>query len=80
MVIIKISWRKDAVEIRIAKKKLKGLDLSSVGINSPVFINDSLCRYYENLWVKCKKLWLNKFINGFRTSNKSIRLKLNKNW
>ena len=38
--------------------------------------NDSLCRYYKNLWTKCKKLWLNKFIHGFWTFNGSIRLKL----
>ena len=71
-----MSRHKDANKIRRAKKKLKGLDLSSIGINSPVFINDSLCRYYKNLWAKCKKLWLNKFIHGFWTSNGSIRLKL----
>ena len=51
-----MSWRKDADKIQRAKKKLKGLDLSSIGINSGVFINDSLCWYYKNLWAKCKKL------------------------
>ena len=71
-----MSGRKDADKIRRAKKKLKGLNLSSIGINSAVYINDSLCRYYKNLWAKCKKLWLNKFIHGFWTSNGSIRLKL----
>ena len=75
-VIIKLSRRKDADKIRRAKKKLRGLNLSSTGINSAVYINDSLCRYYKNLWAKCKKLWLNKFIHGFWTSNGSIRLKL----
>ena len=75
-VIIKMSGRKDADKIRRAKKKLKGLNLSSIGINSAVYINDSLCRYYKNLWAKCKKLWLNKFIHGFWNSNGSIRLKL----
>ena len=73
-VIIKISWRKD--KISRAKKKLKGLDLSLIGINSAVYINDSLCQYYKNLWAKCKKLWLNKFIHGVWTSNRYIRLKL----
>ena len=75
-IIIKMSRRKDADKIRRAKKKLKGLDLFSIGINSAVFINDSLCRYYKNLWAKCKKLWLNKFIHGFWTSNEFIRLKV----
>ena len=64
-VIIKMSRRKDADKIQRTKEKLKGLDLSPIGINSTVFINDSLCRYYKNLWAKCKKLWLNKFIHGF---------------
>ena len=75
-VIIKMSQHKDADKIRRAKKKLKGLDLSLIGINSAMFINDSLCRCYKNHWAKCKKLWLNKFIHGFWTSNGSIRLKL----
>ena len=51
--------------------------MSSTSIDSAVFINDSLYRYYKNLWAKCKKLWLNKFVHGFWTSNGSIRLKLN---
>ena len=72
-VIIKMSRRKDADKIRRTKKKLKGLDLPSVGINSAVIINDSLCRYYKHLWAKCKKLWLHKFIHGFWTSNGSMR-------
>ena len=75
-VIIKMLRRKDADKIRRAKKKLKGLYLPLIGINPTVFINDSLCRYNNNLWAKCKKLWLNKFIHGFWTSNGSIRLKL----
>ena len=37
--VIKMSRHKDADKIRRAKKKLKGLDLSSIGINSAVFIN-----------------------------------------
>ena len=44
-----MSRRKDGDKIRRANKKLKGLDLPSIGINSAVFINDSLCRYYKNL-------------------------------
>ena len=46
--IIKFSRRKDADQIRRAKKKLKDLNLSSIGINSAVYINDSLCRYYKS--------------------------------
>ena len=57
-------------------KYLKGMDLTSLGISSPVFINDSLCQYYKMLWRKCKKLWTNKFIDSFWVSNGSIRLRV----
>ena len=57
-IIIKLSRRKDEDKNRRAKKKLKGLDLSSIDINSVVFINNSLCRYYKNLWAKCKNVSL----------------------
>ena len=62
-VMIKISRSKDADKIRRTKKKLKGSGLSAIGINSSVFINDSLCRYFKNLWAKYKKKCLNKFIH-----------------
>ena len=65
--------RKD--RIRHCKKNLKGMDLTSNGIPSPVFINDSLCQYYKMLWRKCKKLLTNKFIDSFWVSNGSIRLR-----
>ena len=72
------SKRKD--RIRHCKKNLKGMDLTSLGISSPVFINDSLCQYYKMLWRKCKKLLTNKFIDSFWVSNGSIRLRVeNKN-
>ena len=51
-VIIKMSRRKDSDKTRTAKEKLKGLGLSSIGINSDVFINDKLCWYYKNLCAK----------------------------
>ena len=55
-VIIKLSRWKDAIKIRSEKKKLKGKNLTSLGINTPVYINDSLCICYKKLWVKCKML------------------------
>ena len=55
-VIVKVSRRKDANKIRLLKKGLKGMNFSSLGINSVVYINDSLCTYYKMLWVKCRKL------------------------
>ena len=75
-VIIKLSKRKDADKIRQVKKKLKSLNLESMGISSPIFINDSLCAYYKKLWAKCKKLWLNKYIYGFWVSYGLIKIKV----
>ena len=46
-VFIKFGRRKDANLIRKNKNKLKEMNLCSIGINNPVFINDSLCSYYK---------------------------------
>ena len=73
-VIVKLSRRKDANKIRLLKKRLKGRNLSSLGINATVYINDSLCTYYKMLWSKCGKLLLNKYIHSFWVSNGKIKL------
>ena len=78
-VIIKFVRRKDANLIWKNKNKLKGMNLCSVGINNPVFINDSLCSYYKMLWRKCKKLWSSKYIHAFWVSNGTLRLKITEN-
>ena len=61
-VIVKFSRRKNANKICLLKKGLKGMNLSSLGINSTVYINDSLYTYYKILWGKCRKVLLNKYI------------------
>ena len=48
LLIIKFSKRKDANIIRHWKKNLKGMNLTSLSISSPVFINDRLCQYYNS--------------------------------
>ena len=75
-VIIKLSNRKDADKIRQVDKKIKLLKLESMSINNPIFINDSLCEYYEKIWAICKTMWMNKFIQGFCASHRSIKMKL----
>ena len=75
-VIIRFSKRKDANRIRRCKKNLKGMDLTSLGIPSPVFINDSLCQYYKMIQRKYKKLLTNKLIDSFWVSHGSIRLRV----
>ena len=42
-VIAKVSKFKGASKICSFKRKLKDLDLTSIGISNPVYINDSLC-------------------------------------
>ena len=74
-VIVKVSKRKDGFKIRSSKRKLKDMDLTSIGINNPVYINDSLCTYYKMLWRKCKSLRMNKLIHSFWVTNGSIRLR-----
>ena len=74
-VIVKVSKRKDGFKIRTSKRKLKDMDLTSIGINNPVYINDSLCTYYKMLWRKCKSLRMNKLIHSFWVTNGSIRLR-----
>ena len=75
-VIIKFARRKDANLIWKNKNKLKGMNLCSIGINNPLFINDSICLYYRMLWQKCKILWSNKYIHAFWVSNGTLRLNL----
>ena len=41
-VIIKFSRHKDANKVRTEKKNLKGKNLTSQGINKPIYMNDSL--------------------------------------
>ena len=65
-VIEKVSKLKDASKIRFSKRKLKAMNLTSIGINNPVYINDSLCTYYRMLWRKCwKSLRMNKLVHSF---------------
>ena len=41
-----------------------------------VFINESLCSYYKLLWLKCKKLLLEKKIASFWITNGTVKIKL----
>ena len=44
-------------EFVTGKKNLKGIDLTSLGISSPVFINinDSLCQLLQDVLAKMQK-------------------------
>ena len=74
-VIAKVSKFKGASKICSFKRKLKDLDLTSIGISNPVYINDSLCTQYKMLWRKCKSLRMNKLIYLFPARKGSMRLR-----
>ena len=56
-VIMKLAKRKDLYRVLKAKSSLKNVDLNVTGIppGTPIFVNQSLCRYYKFFWSKCKK-------------------------
>ena len=68
-VIIKLSKRKDADNVRQVEKKMKSLNLESLSTGSPIFINYSLCANYKSSGPNVKSCGLiNIFIDfGFRT-------------
>ena len=72
---VKVSERKDASKLCSSKRKLKYMDLTSIGIKNPVYINDSLCTY----WRKWKSLQMNKLIHSCWVTNESIRLRTAEN-
>ena len=79
--IIKLSNRKDCLQVLRAKKRLKDLDGTTLNLrsDSKIFINKSLCGCYRGLWNKCKRLKGDKKIHQFYTKNGIIRLKLVEN-
>ena len=74
--VLQLSRRKDSDEICRVRSKLKTTNLKSIGITTPVYINDSLRFYYKKFSSSCKKLWTNKFIFGSWVSNSSVKIRL----
>ena len=76
--IIKLSSRKDALNVLRSKKKLKDLNLNELGFDGvlKIYINESLSGYYKLLWSKCKQLYKNKRIASFYTVNGTIRIRI----
>ena len=52
-VIVKFSKLKDANRIRLCQKNLKEMDLTSLSISCPVFINANITRYFGNNAKNC---------------------------
>ena len=64
------------IKFQPRRKKLKGKNLTSLGINKPIYINDSLCKYYNKFWANYKRLRDNQVIHAFWISNRPIKLKV----
>ena len=75
--IVKFTNRKDCLQIVRVKRQLKGLDPSAVDLpeGTKIFINESLCPYYREVWKKCKKLRVKQKVYQYYTINGLIRLR-----
>ena len=58
------------------RKKLKGKNLTLLGINKSIYVDDSLRTDYMKFWAKCKKQRDNQVIFAFLISNGSFKLKV----
>ena len=75
--IVKFTNRKDCLRILRVKRQLKGLDPSAVDLpeGTKIFVNESLCPYYQGIWNKCKKLRDKQKVYRYYTINGLIRLR-----
>ena len=74
--IVKFINRKDCLKILRVKKDLNSLDGVGLSENTEIFIDESLCPYYRDIWNKCKKLRAIQKIHQFYTISGLIRVKL----
>ena len=74
--IVKFINRKDCLQILRVKKDLNSLDGVGLSENTEIFIDESLCPYYRDIWNKCKKLRAIQKIHQFYTISGLIRVKL----
>ena len=80
-VIIKLSDRKDSLQVLRIKKDLKSLDPTELDFpeGTRIFINESVCAYYRGLWNKCKKLKGMGKLHVFFVSNGTIKVRILEN-
>ena len=77
-VIIRFVNRKNAEKLLKKNKELRGMNLSSIGLNSRnMYINCNLCPYNRMLWGKCKGLYQQKAIIRFWVYNGQLNIILN---
>ena len=80
-VIIKLSNRKDSLQVLHVKKDLKSWDPTELEFpeGTRIFINESFRAYYHGLWNKCKKLKGMGKLHVFFVSNGTIKVKILEN-
>ena len=76
--IVKFVNRKGCTNILRVRKDLQHLDPTKLSFTegTKIFINESLCPYYRDIWNKCKKLRANQKLHQFYTINGIVRVKL----
>ena len=67
--IVKRVYRNDSTKIFRVKKDLKNHDPSKTFLSeeTKIFINETLCLYYREVWNKCKKLSANQKLHQFHS-------------
>ena len=76
--IVKFSNRKNCLQILRVKKQLKDLACTLFNFQDgmKIFVNESLCPYYNWLWNKCKTIKNKNKLHQFYTLNGIIRVRL----
>ena len=79
--IIKLSRRKDCLQMLAVKRDLQNVNMEELGLpaGTKIFVNQSLCPYYKVLWSKSKRLRDINKIHSFYISNNGIKIKVNEN-
>ena len=81
-IILKFSQRKDCQNELNAKKELRKLGMKEIGFpeDNPIFVNQSLCTYYQVLCSKTKCLHSLKRISSFYVSGgTTVKIKISEN-
>ena len=76
--IVKFPSRRDFEHTTRVKNDLKDLDTTDLDLPAgrKLYINDSLCAYYRELWNEVKKLWNKEKIFSYFTVTGTVRIML----
>ena len=80
-IIIRFSRRKDCQHVLRVKKDLQNVNLEVLAFHgeNKIYINWSLCQYYQMLWSKSKKLHSMGRIHSFYIAGESVKIKVHEN-